>query len=82
MSLVTGIALYFIIWWIVLFAVLPWGVRPPQDPQKGMADSAPDNPRLVAKFLATTLVSVVIFAGIWLVVVYGGISFREMVSRE
>ena len=23
----TAIAIYFLIWWIVLFAVLPWGVR-------------------------------------------------------
>jgi predicted secreted protein len=27
MSLATAIAIYFIIWWVVLFAVLPWGVR-------------------------------------------------------
>ena len=27
MSLPTSIAIYFIIWWMVLFAVLPWGVR-------------------------------------------------------
>ena len=27
MSLTTAIAIYFIIWWVVLFAVLPWGVR-------------------------------------------------------
>jgi predicted secreted protein len=82
MSLVTGIAVYFIIWWTVLFAVLPWGSRPPQQPEKGMADSAPANPRLLAKFIVTTLVSAVIFAGIWLVVEYGGISFRDMVRRQ
>ena len=27
MSLTTAIAIYFIIWWVVLFAVLPFGVR-------------------------------------------------------
>ena len=27
MAISTGIAIYFLIWWIVLFAVLPWGVR-------------------------------------------------------
>ena len=27
MNVATGIAIYFIIWWVVLFAVLPWGVR-------------------------------------------------------
>ena len=27
MSLSTGLAIYFIIWWVVLFTVLPWGIR-------------------------------------------------------
>jgi len=27
MAIATAIAIYFLIWWIVLFAVLPWGVR-------------------------------------------------------
>ena len=31
MSLPTSIAIYFIIWWTVLFAVLPWGVRSQQE---------------------------------------------------
>jgi predicted secreted protein len=26
MSPVTGIVVYLIIWWTVLFAVLPWGI--------------------------------------------------------
>ncbi len=31
MSIATAIAIYFIIWWVVLFAVLPWGVRSQQE---------------------------------------------------
>ena len=27
MAIATAIAIYFLIWWIMLFAVLPWGVR-------------------------------------------------------
>ncbi|QCI78785.1 DUF1467 family protein [Hankyongella ginsenosidimutans] len=27
MSLISGLAIYLIIWWTVLFTVLPWGVR-------------------------------------------------------
>ena len=27
MAVATAIAIYFLIWWVVLFAVLPWGVR-------------------------------------------------------
>ena len=26
-QIVTGIAVYFILWWLVLYAVLPWGVK-------------------------------------------------------
>ena len=27
MKIGSGIAIYFVIWWVVLFAVLPWGVK-------------------------------------------------------
>ena len=27
MPVTTAIAVFFLIWWVVLFAVLPWGVR-------------------------------------------------------
>ena len=27
MSVTTAIAIFFLIWWVVLFAVLPWGMR-------------------------------------------------------
>ena len=27
MPLATALATFFLIWWVVLFAVLPWGVR-------------------------------------------------------
>src|SRR5438552_738147 len=27
MSLTTSLAIYFIVWWVVLFLVLPWGIR-------------------------------------------------------
>ena len=45
MSVATGIAVYFVIWWIVLFAVLPWGVKIPDNPERGHATSAPEKRR-------------------------------------
>ncbi|HEV7370876.1 DUF1467 family protein [Arenibaculum sp.] len=78
MTLATGIAVYFVIWWTVLFAVLPWGSRPSERPAPGTADSAPENPRLLMKFLATTLVSGVIFLGFWAFMSLGGHTFREL----
>ena len=49
MSLATAIAIYFIIWWVVLFAVLPWGVRSQEeggDVVSGSDPGAPAIPRL------------------------------------
>ena len=43
MSWPSGIALYAILWCIVLFAVLPWGVRPSDPSDLGYAAGAPAN---------------------------------------
>lgn len=65
MTIPTGIAIYFLIWWLTLFAVLPWGVRSQHeggDFAPGTDPGAPVIPRLWWKLLWTTLVSAVIFA--------------------
>ncbi|MCC7274864.1 MAG: DUF1467 family protein [Alphaproteobacteria bacterium] len=51
----TGIAVYVVLWWIVLFAVLPWGVHVPDEIQPGHAPSAPARPRLLLKAVITSL---------------------------
>jgi predicted secreted protein len=65
MSLATAIAIYFIIWWVVLFMVLPWGVRSQHeggDIVSGSDPGAPVIPRLWWKLFWTTVVSGVVFA--------------------
>ena len=49
MNWFVGIATYVVIWWITIFAVLPWGVTPAQDGDPGHAAGAPANPRLLLK---------------------------------
>lgn len=63
-----GIAIYFTIWWVVLFAILPWGVRSQHeagDIIHGTDPGAPVAPRLLIKAAATTVVSAVLFAALW-----------------
>ena len=71
MSIATGIAIYLTIWWTILFAVLPIGVKSFAesgiDPQGG-DPGAPVNPNLKRKFITTTWVSAIVFAILWLVV--------------
>ena len=66
MDLLGGIVVYVIVWWLVLFTVLPWGVRPPAEPGKGHATSAPARPRLLLKFAITTVIA----TGLWFVADY------------
>lgn len=78
MGWVTGISVYVVVWWVVLFAVLPWGVRAPETPEPGMADSAPVRPRILLKFAVTTAVAALVWVGIYALVASDLISFREM----
>lgn len=72
MSVTTAIAIYFLIWWITLFAVLPFGVHR-QDEDGAIAPGtdpgAPAMTRLGLKLLWTTGVATVIFAACYLVYV-------------
>ena len=62
MNPITGVAIYFVVWWLALFAVLPWGTRPVAEPdaQTGWR-GAPAQPRLRMKIVATTIVAAVIW---------------------
>ena len=65
MPVTTAAAIFFLIWWVVLFAVLPWGVRRQDeagDVAPGTDPGAPAVPYLGRKLLWTTVVSLVIFA--------------------
>ena len=65
MSLTTGIAIYFIIWWTVLFAVLPFGVRSQEESgavTRGTDPGAPAIPKLWHKLVWTTIAASVVFA--------------------
>ncbi len=81
MTVTSALAVYFVLWWVVLFAVLPWGVRT-QDEQgevvPGSAASAPMRPMLVRKLVATTVVSAIIFAILSGVVIYGGMTIDDI----
>lgn len=75
MTVPMGIAIYFTIWWIVLFAVLPFGVRSQHegaDFAGGTDPGAPIAPRLLMKALATTGISAVLFGLLWTWMTYYG----------
>jgi predicted secreted protein len=66
-------SIYLVIWWTVLFAVLPIGVRTSEEEGEqavpGAAESAPHTPHLLPKMIATTVLSSIVFAVVWLIIV-------------
>jgi predicted secreted protein len=63
MSWVSFAALFFIVWWTALFAILPFGVKTQdenQDVTLGTVSSAPHEPRLLRIVLRTTIVTSII----------------------
>ena len=62
-----GLALYFVIWWILLFAVLPFGVRSQAeagDVVRGSEPGAPSAPALREKAIWTTLLAAIVLVAV------------------
>lgn len=69
MSAPLSIAVYFTIWWVTLFAVLPFAARPREgaevgDAPPGSDPGAPVAPRLARTAAWTTLIAAAIFAAL------------------
>jgi predicted secreted protein len=75
---VEGVVVYVLVWWVVVFAVLPWGVRAPTAAEivPGQAPGAPVRPKLWLKAGITTIAAAIIWLIIWAVIRSGLISFR------
>jgi predicted secreted protein len=68
MTIGGGLAVYFVIWWTVLFVTLPFGVRSQAESgnvEKGTDPGAPVAPALLKKALITSVLAAIVFAGVW-----------------
>ncbi|MBN8974695.1 MAG: DUF1467 family protein [Rhizobiales bacterium] len=59
------LAIYFVLWWVVLFITLPFGVRSQDESNEtieGTDPGAPVRAMMVRKLIWTTIISAIIFA--------------------
>jgi predicted secreted protein len=64
----SGIVMFVILWWMVFFAVLPWGIRRAGDEALGHDAGAPARPRVWLKVAVTTGITALLWGvGFWLV---------------
>lgn len=82
MNLTTALSIYFLIWWLTLFAVLPFGIRSQHEEETtpGTDPGAPVLPRIASKLIWTTLVSAVIFAALYVAYVYRWIALDDILG--
>lgn len=75
------LAIYFIIWWTVLFAMLPLGLRTQDDEGDttlGTVPSAPRGPHMLKTVVRTTVVSLLICGAFFIVTRGLGYSFDDI----
>ena len=81
MSALSIAAIFFILWWVVLFAMLPFGLKTQDEDGEvtlGTVASAPKGPHMKRVVIRTTLVAAVIFSIFYIAVVYCGFSFDDV----
>ena len=81
MGLTGSIIVYVLIWWVIFFSVLPFGVQSNKEVFKekieGIDPGAPKNPKIAKKFLITTLITSIIFIVIYYLVEFNLLNLRE-----
>jgi len=77
MSWAAGLMVYLVIWWTVLFAILPLGVKRVENPGRGQDQGAPEKPLLLRKAVITTVVASVLWLGFYFLHQMDVFSFRD-----
>lgn len=82
MSLISVVAIYFVIWWLVFFAVLPFGVRSHHEGREvtmGQEHGAPDVPMLGRKIVITSLIAALITGGVYVAFAFYGFTLEDLI---
>lgn len=78
MTWFSALVVYLMVFWTVLFAILPWGNRAHGEDDKGFAGSAPSNPRIKQKFIITAIIATILWAIICLMIHFDVVDLYEM----
>ena len=81
MSITGSIVIFVILWWIIFFSLLPIDVnREKKSIIKGSDAGAPENPKIVKKFIYSTLITSILFIIIYILVKYELLNIRNLLN--
>ena len=79
-----SIIIYVMIWWVVIFSILPVGIKSNnkkfQETLEGSDPGAPNNPKIAKKFLITTIITSILFIMIYYLVNIGFLNLRNFLQ--
>lgn len=81
MSWFSGLVLFIVIWWTLLFAVLPFAVRSQLEEGEvveGSERGAPATSHIGKKFLITTILAFIIWVAVVLIIVFDLMSWSDI----
>jgi predicted secreted protein len=82
MELFGILVVFVIVWWLVFFMTLPFGVKHPGNVEPGHAPSAPDRPRLVIKVAIASAIAAALTGAVVIAVEYDLLAFRDLVRPD
>ena len=81
MSITGSLIIFVLIWWIIFFSLLPIDVeRKHREIVEGVDKGSPENPRIIKKIFYTTIITSIIFIGIFMLVKYDYLNLRRFIS--
>jgi predicted secreted protein len=80
MTFLNAVFIYFLVWWITLFMILPLGVERHQDEGLGHDAGAPKIPHLRRKLLLNTALSAIVLGVIYVLVETGVIEWSAILG--
>jgi predicted secreted protein len=78
------LSIYFVVWWLTLFAILPLGAKSHIEAGTHVSDGgdpgAPVNPNLLRKAITTSWVAAIVTGLVWVVVQFGLVPIPQLPS--
>ena len=83
MSLTGSIVVFVILWWLILFLILPRNISSQEKEgyiTEGTDPGAPSNPKIVKKLILTTAITTILFAIIYLLNYFDILNIRKILT--
>ena len=84
MSITGSIVVFIILWWLILFMILPRNINSQQEKGRiieGTDPGAPSNPNIFKKLVLTTAIASLLFAIIFVLTYFNILNIREILSK-